>query len=82
MGHGGLQRHRSAFLPDGRKRFLALVRVIHLLVVPFRVTVQTDGSAEVSVGDLTLLPCPSGAPCRPGGQTQNRSAVRNPFRHE
>jgi hypothetical protein len=33
-----------------------------LLVVPFRVTVQTEGRAEVSVGDPALLPCRSGAP--------------------
>jgi hypothetical protein len=33
-----------------------------LLVAPFRVTVQTDGRAEVSVGDLTLLPSPGGTP--------------------
>jgi hypothetical protein len=30
-----------------------------LLVVPFRVTIQTDGRAEVSVGDVTLLPVPA-----------------------
>jgi len=32
-----------------------------LLVVPFRVTIPTDGRAQVSVGDVTLLPGPGGA---------------------
>jgi hypothetical protein len=33
-----------------------------LLVIPFRVTVQTDGRARMSMGELTLLPYPVGAP--------------------
>jgi hypothetical protein len=31
-----------------------------LLVVPFHVTVQTDGAVTASIGNPTLLPCPAG----------------------
>jgi hypothetical protein len=43
-----------------------------LLVVPFRVTVQTDGRAEVSVGDPVLLPCPGGTPVSGAGEDADR----------
>jgi hypothetical protein len=43
-----------------------------LLVAPFRVTIQTDGRATVSVSDVTLLPCPGGPPVSGPGRDAHR----------